>query len=327
LLKSKDRRAAALGNYYIGVDLGGTKIATGAADATGRILVRDLRPTEAEKGTDVSIANIKASIRQVLNELGGDSHVRGIGIGSPGPLSAEKGIVYSSPNLGWNHVPIRQILEDEFGIRVKLENDANVAGLAEWRFGSGEQCRNMIYVTVSTGIGGGIIVDGQLLVGSLGFAGEIGHMTVVENGPLCGCGRRGCLETLASGTAIGRKAREIARLDVPTSMSDLVDGEIDRIDSVVVSKADAAGDPYAREILDEAIRYLSIGLGNLVTVFNPDRIVIGGGVSNIGDRLFEPLRRMILSRAIRESAAHVEILRAKLGADVGVLGAICLVVD
>ncbi len=316
-----------MGSYYIGVDLGGTKIATGAADATGRILVRELRPTEAEKGTDASISNIKASIRQVLNDLGGDSEVRGIGIGSPGPLSADEGIVYSSPNLGWKHVPIRRILEDEFGIRVKLENDANVAGLAEWRFGAGEQCRNMIYVTVSTGIGGGIIADGRLLVGTLGFAGEVGHMTVVENGPLCGCGRRGCLEALASGTAIGRKGREIARLGVQTSIRDLVDGDIDRIDAVVVSKADAAGDPWAREILDEAIRYLSIGLGNLVTVFNPDRIVIGGGVSNIGDRLFDPLKRMILTRGIRESAAHVQILRAKLGGDVGILGAICLVVD
>jgi glucokinase len=315
-----------LGDYYIGVDLGGTKIATGVADASGQILARDIRPTEAEKGTSASIANIKASISRVLNGLGGDSQVRGIGIGSPGPLSAEEGIVYSSPNLGWSNVPIRQILEDEFGIKVELENDANVAGLAEWRFGAGEQCRNMIYVTVSTGIGGGIIAGGRLLRGSLGFAGEIGHMILVENGPLCGCGRRGCLEALASGTAIGRRAREIARLGVRTSMRDLVEGEIDRIDSVVVSKADAAGDPWAKDVLDEAIRYLSIGLGNLVTVFNPDRIIIGGGVSNIGDRLIEPLRRMILSTAIGESARHVEIFRARLGADVGILGAVCLVI-
>lgn len=315
-----------MGIRYIGVDLGGTKIATGGADETGKILVRDVRPTEADRGTDVTIANIKASIRQVQQGLGPDCEIRGIGVGSPGPLSAKEGIVYSSPNLGFDHVPIRQILQDEFGVRVELGNDANVAGLAEWRFGSGKQCRNMIYVTVSTGIGGGIIVESELLVGSLDFAGEIGHMTVVENGPLCGCGRRGCLEALASGTAIAKRAREVARLGVPTAMLDLVDGDIDRIDSVVVARADAAGDQLAAQILDEAIRYLSIGLGNLVTVFNPDKIVIGGGVSNIGDRLFRPLRQMILSRAIKESVSHVEILRAELGADVGVLGAICLVI-
>lgn len=185
----------------------------------------------------------------------------------------------------------------------------------------------MIYVTVSTGIGGGIIVDGKLLLGSHDFAGEIGHMIMVENGPLCGCGRRGCFETLASGTAIARRAQEAVRLGVPTAMLELVDGDIDRIDSAVVARADAAGDALASEILDEAIRYLSIGLGNLVTIFNPDRIVIGGGVSNIGDRLFRPLRRMILSRAMRESVSRVEIHRAKLGSDVGVVGAMCLVMD
>lgn len=311
---------------YIGVDLGGTKIATGGADETGRILVRDVRPTEAHKGTEATIANIKASIRQVQRELGPDCEIRGIGVGSPGPLSSKDGIVYSSPNLGFDHVPLRQILQDEFGVRTELGNDANVAGLAEWRFGAGKQCRNMIYVTVSTGIGGGIIVENQLLLGSLDFAGEIGHTIIVENGPLCGCGRRGCLETLASGTAIAKRAREAARLGVPTAMLDLVDGDVDGIDSVVVAKADAAGDPLAAQILDEAIRYLSIGLGNLVTIFNPDKLVIGGGVSNIGDRLFRPLRQMILSKAMKESANHVEILRAELGGDVGVLGAICLVI-
>ncbi|HOB91595.1 MAG: ROK family protein [Bacillota bacterium] len=312
---------------YIGVDLGGTKIATGAGDQTGAILVRDVRPTEAHKGTEATINNIKASIRQVLEQLGPDLQVCGIGVGSPGPLSVSEGVVYSAPNLGWDHVPIRQILKDEFGVRVEVGNDANVAGLAEWRFGAGEQCRNMIYVTVSTGIGGGIIVDGKLLLGSHDFAGEIGHMIMVENGPLCGCGRRGCFETLASGTAIARRAQEAVRLGVPTAMLELVDGDIDRIDSAVVARADAAGDALASEILDEAIRYLSIGLGNLVTIFNPDRIVIGGGVSNIGDRLFRPLRRMILSRAMRESVSRVEIHRAKLGSDVGVVGAMCLVMD
>lgn len=312
---------------YIGVDLGGTKIATGAGDETGSILVRDVRPTEAHKGVEITVGNIKASIRQVQQELGPDCQICGIGVGSPGPLSVSEGVVYSSPNLGWDHVPIRQILEDEFGVRVELGNDANVAGLAEWRFGAGEQCRNMIYVTVSTGIGGGIIVDKQLLLGSQDFAGEIGHMIVVENGPLCGCGRRGCFEALASGTAIARRAQEIARLGVPTAMIDLAGGEVDRIDSAVVARADAAGDKVASEVLDEAIRYLSIGLGNLVTIFNPDRIVIGGGVSNIGERLFEPLRQMILSRAIKESVNHVEIHRAELGADVGVVGAMCLVMD
>jgi len=312
---------------YIGVDLGGTKIATGVCDETGRILIRDVRPTEAHKGTETVIDNIKASIRHVWQQLGPDCEIRGIGVGSPGPLSSKEGIVYSSPNLGWDHVPIRQILKDEFGVRVELGNDANVAGLAEWRFGAGEQCRNMIYVTVSTGIGGGIIVEKQLLLGSLDFAGEIGHITVVENGPLCGCGRRGCLEALASGTAIAKRAQERLRVGVPSIMAELVNGDIERVDAAIVAKADAAGDALASEILDEAIRYLSIGLGNLVTIFNPDRLVIGGGVSNMGDRLIGPLRRMILSRAIKESVRHVQILRAKLGSDAGMIGAMCLVMD
>lgn len=179
----------------------------------------------------------------------------------------------------------------------------------------------MIYVTVSTGIGGGLILDGKLYHGASGMAGEIGHMTIVPYGPLCGCGNRGCLEALASGTAIARQARERVARGVPTLMADLAAGDPERITAKLVAEAAHQGDAEAREILAEAMNYLGIGMANLVNLFNPELIVIGGGLTNIGELLFGPVRRAIDRRAFRAQAQTVQVVQAKLGKDVGVLGA------
>ena len=190
--------------YILGVDLGGTKIATVLTDLSGKILERVEVPTEASKGQDVVIQNIIQSVDMVLAETGvSTDEVIGLGIGSPGPLDRKTGVVLEAPNLGWKNVPIRDILQERYNVPVYLENDANAAGLAEQKFGAGRGRDYVLYVTVSTGVGGGIILGGRIYDGAHGIAGEVGHITIDADGPACNCGGIGCLEAFASGTGLG----------------------------------------------------------------------------------------------------------------------------
>ncbi|HEY66676.1 MAG: ROK family protein [Chloroflexi bacterium] len=307
----------------IGIDLGGTKISTALIDSVGRIMARDYRETQAAEGQEAVIERMLDSARRVIAQAEvTQAQVAAVGIGAPGPLDIEAGVLVAPPNLpGWDRVPLKRIIEDALGITTFLENDANAAALGEHRFGAGRGRQHMIYVTVSTGIGGGLILDGKLYHGASGMAGEIGHMTIVPYGPLCGCGNRGCLEALASGTAIARQARERVARGVPTLMADLAAGDPERITAKLVAEAAHQGDAEAREILAEAMNYLGIGMANLVNLFNPELIVIGGGLTNIGELLFGPVRRAIDRRAFRAQAQTVQVVQAKLGKDVGVLGA------
>lgn len=317
-----------MSKYLAGVDLGGTKIACLATDLEGNILVRDQRATGREAGPEAVITNIRAGITSLADRVGKPlADLVGIGIGAPGPLTVETGIIHSSANLGLVEYPIVDAIESYFGVPTFLNNDANAAGLAEWRLGAGEQCRNMLYVTVSTGVGAGLILEKKLFMGSHDFAGEFGHVTAVVNGPLCGCGKRGCLEAVASGTAIGRKAREALAHGCPSVMTDLVNGEIEKVDSRIVGEAAAQEDWLAGFILDEAIEYLGKALADVTTLLNLDRIVIGGGVSKIGDRFIKPLASVIRLYAMKELAEVVEVKEAALGDDSGALGAICLVME
>ncbi|MCK4452575.1 MAG: ROK family protein [Anaerolineae bacterium] len=307
----------------IGIDLGGTKISTALADSAGTIIAHDYRETHATAGQKAVIERMLDSARQVMAQAGvTQAQVTAVGIGAPGPLDIEAGVVVAPPNLpGWNRVPLKRLVEDELGIATFLENDANAAALGEFRFGAGRGAEHMIYVTVSTGIGGGLILDGELYHGASGMAGEIGHITIIPNGPRCGCGNRGCLEALASGTAIARQARERVARGVPTLIADLAEGTPERITAKLVAEAASQGDVEAREILAEAMNYLGIGMANLVNLFNPQLIVIGGGLTNIGESLFGPVRRVIARRAFRTPAQAVQVVRAELSDNAGVLGA------
>jgi glucokinase len=243
-------------------------------------------------------------------------------VGSPGPLDSRAGIVVAPPNLpGWRDVPLERLLEDSLGIPVFLEKDTNAAAVGEHRFGAGQGADHMIYVTVGTGIGGGLILDGELYGGTRGMAGEVGHVTIVPDGPVCGCGNRGCLEAMASGTAITRDARRRVTAGVSTLMLDLAGGDVEEITAKVVARAADRGDEEAQRILAQAMAYLGIGMANLVNLFNPQLIVIGGGLTNIGEALFEPVRRAIDERAFRSPAEVVRVVPAALGDKVGVLGA------
>ncbi len=307
----------------IGIDLGGTKISTALVDGSGRIIAHDYRETYATEGLEAVIERMLDGARCVMAQVGVEpSQVAAVGVGAPGPLDIEAGVVVAPPNLpGWDHVPLKQRIEDELGITTFLENDANAAALGEHCFGAGRGTEHMIYVTVSTGIGGGLVLDGKLYHGIGGMAGEVGHMMIMPYGPRCGCGNRGCLEALASGTAIARQARERVARGVPTMMADLAGGDSEHITAKLVAEAAGQGDVEARDILAEAMNYLGIGMANLVNLFNPQLIVIGGGLTNIGAALFEPVRRAIDRHAFHAQAQAVRVVRAELGDNVGVLGA------
>jgi glucokinase len=310
-------------DLFIGLDLGGTKIATALVDAEGQVLARDLRETQAAEGLQAVIDRMADAASRVMIQAGAvPTQVKAIGVGAPGPIDAKAGLVTSPPNLpGWSNVPLKKRLEEVLGIPTFLENDANAAALGEHLFGAGQRAENMIYVTASTGVGGGLILGGRIYSGSTGAASEIGHMTVLPRGPHCGCGNRGCLEALASGTAIAREGKERVVRGVPTLITELAEGDPERVSAKLVAQAAAQGDIEAQEIIDDAMSYLGVGMASLVNLFNPELIVIGGGLTNMREGLFGPVRRIIDRRAFRTSAGAVEVVPSLLGDDVGTVGA------
>lgn len=313
-----------MGDYVVSVDLGGTQVRAALVDATGKIHARSNTSTRSEEGQDAVIDRIFECISEVMGSMPKDE-IRGIAIGAPGPLNPWTGVITEAANLsGWYDVPLVHIIEERFEMPTLLGNDANVAALAERRFGAAQGTANMIYMTVSTGIGGGIIVEGELLLGSDGLAGEVGHQTIDINGPSCNCGNTGCLETLAAGPAIARRTVDRLQAGAVSTIPELVKGDLDEVTAAVVSKAASGGDALAIEMLRVAGFYIGVGIVNLLHLFNPELIIIGGGVSKAGDFLFEPIRRTVSERAMDSMQSGVRILPAALGDDVVLLGAACL---
>lgn len=313
--------------FILGVDLGGTKIAAALATTQGEIVARGRSPTLAQDGPDAIIESICATINEVLSAKALEpSRLLGIGIAAAGIIDSANGKVIFSPNLpGWHEIPLRDAIEQQFGVPAYLGNDANLAALGEWHFGVGEKVANLIYVTVSTGIGGGIIADGKLYTGACGTAGEIGHMTIDVNGPRCRCGNIGCWEALASGTALAREAVMRATEGARTSIIELVGGDVSKIDAKIVGLAARQGDELAQELVSHLGYYFGVGLANLVNIFNPELILIGGGVAKIGDLLLQPAIKVVKERAFSTSANAVEIKPAILGDDSGIMGAAAFV--
>ncbi len=309
---------------FIGIDLGGTKIASALVDADMRIVDRVVVATRPQEGPNAVIGRMLDTARDLAARKGLDaSDVRAIGIGCPGPLDQETGIVLDAPNLMWKDVSLAAPMAEATGRPVYVENDANVAALAENRLGAGRGTSNMMYITVSTGIGSGLILGGRLYVGASGGAGELGHVTMLADGPLCGCGNRGCLESLASGTAIARRAREIAARPGGEGILRAAGGDMRAIDASLVASAATAGDAEAAAIMRAAFEYLGIAVANVVNLLNLDMVVIGGGVARVGDMLFDTVRRLVRLRSFACMARDVTIVPASLGADAGALGAAC----
>ncbi|HHV74186.1 transcriptional regulator [Thermoanaerobacterium sp. PSU-2] len=311
--------------FACGVDLGGTKINTGIMDEDGNILCNVKIPTEADKGPQHVIDNIKKSIIESLNKLNIDvSQIAGIGIGAPGPLNADRGVVECPPNLpGWIDIPLVDILKRDFDTEIKLNNDANVAALAEHLFGAGQGINNMVYMTVSTGIGGGAIIDGKLYNGANSNAAEIGHHTINFDGPRwCNCGNPGCLESYASGTSLVKFAKKHIESGKDTILKDKPLGELKAEDIFDAAKS---GDKLSLELIENEAFYLGIGIVNIMAFYNPELIIIGGGLSSQWDVLYDKMMRTVDERALKPNRQICKVVKAKLGGNVGLIGAASLV--
>jgi len=313
-----------MSKLVIGVDLGGTQIRALVTDPEGKELGRATTLTRAAEGVEAVIARILDTIRAALGRLPW-SDVQGIAIGVPGPTDPWEGVVLQAPNLpGWHNIPLRQIISEKLGVPTKLGNDANLAALGEHIYGAGRGVNNLVYMTISTGIGGGIIADGRLLLGARGLSGEIGHQTLEPDGPLCGCGNRGCLEALAAGPAIARMGREAVTQGRGERLLALAQGSSEAIDARIVAQAAAEGDPTAIGIIRRAATYVGIGLANVCNILNPAMIILGGGVTHIGPLLFDTIRETITLRAM-PPVRDVQVVPAALGDDVVLLGAVALI--
>lgn len=307
----------------LAIDIGGTKIIAAIISSEGQLMASEYCLTLADEGPQAVINRIFSTIDRLLGLRNIDlSQLHSISIACAGAIDFDRGIVTLSPNLpGWQDIPLRDIVKEKYGVNTFLLNDASAAVLSEHRFGAGRGVNNLIYVTVSTGIGSGIMINGQLYSGASGGAGEIGHTTIDVNGPRCSCGNIGCLEMLASGTAMAREAIRRIKAGERSSLIKITKGKIENITAEEVSLAAQGGDSLALEVILQAATYLGVGLVNLVNVFNPEMIIIGGGMSKMGDLLLNPARQVVKERAYPLLAQAVRIVLAELGDNAEVLGA------
>lgn len=309
---------------YVGVDLGGTNIKAGILDLeTGKLIATRSTPTLARDGHDAVMARIAALIDELIlaselppNEFGG------VGIGVPGVLDLERGRVLFLPNLpgNWPNVHLARFIQEKVGLPVHLLNDARAITLGEWKFGAGRGADTLACFAVGTGIGGGLVINGELHLGIGGTAGELGHQTIDFNGPLCGCGNHGCLEVFASGSAIAAMGIKAVVQGQTTAIGALVDHDLNRITPKVISQAANQGDRLARDIYAQVGEYIGIAVANVLVSIGPQKVVIAGGVAKAGDLLLEPIRSTVSRRVFIMPAGRVEILQSELGSNAGVMG-------
>lgn len=306
----------------IGVDLGGTHLRVGVVDKDGRILKKVEGSTSVQDGKDKVIERLIEIIRTFLEEAKSESlDIIAIGLGAPGIINIKKGIMAVAPNLpDWVDVPLRDIIGENTGIPVVLDNDANAWAFGEKWIGAGRDFQDFILITLGTGMGGGIIHKGDIFHGADGMAGEIGHMTVNPDGPVCGCGNNGCLQVYASAKGIVERTIGAIEAGAETKLRELTEGNFYRISSDMVYEAAKEGDSFARDIMREMGRYLGIGMANLINIFNPEAIIIGGGVSEAWDLFIEPAKKEIQRRAFIIPAERTAIIQSSLS-EGGLIGA------
>ena len=315
--------------YIVGVDLGGTNIVAGAmtADGSRHLAMRSIATNSfvGDEGVaDRIVGLVEGVILDAMEQTEcARSDFIGIGVGAPGPLDRERGIVLVAPNLGWKDFPLAQRIQKRLNLPTTLDNDANCATFGEWWQGAARGGRNVVGITIGTGIGGGLIINGALYHGSSDMAGEIGHTTIDLNGRHCKCGNYGCLEAYASAPAIATRAREVlVREEGDSAIPEMVEGNFDNITARIVYDAAKLGDPIASEIVRDTARYLGAGVANLLNIFNPDIVVLAGGVAEAGDALFVPLRAEVRRRAFSPAVNAMKIVPGSLPGTAGVVGAV-----
>jgi glucokinase len=309
-------------DLLLGVDVGGTKVAAGLVNAAGEILSLR-RVTMVTDSAELGLQAVLSAIAQVLPD--GASAIAGIGICAPGPLDPKTGVILNPPNVPcWRNFPLAEEVRKKYSVPVKVDNDANAAALAEARWGAARGYKNVFYATIGTGIGTGIVLDGKLFHGRTGSAGEGGHVSIDYRGPICRCGKPGCIEILASGTAIANRARERVTEGVSSAIVDLAGGKLEKITGEIIVKAYAAGDPVATILLTETVEMLALWLSNMVDLLDPDVIVIGGGAAELYRPFFDQLRERIPQLTVNPHAGEVPIVSARYGADSGIAGGAAL---
>ncbi len=313
-------------DFVVAIDIGGTKLLTILADGREEFVAECRISTEAHHGPRAVVDRLIDTVRGLLRDCNVSiSDVVGVGIASAGPCNPARGMVLNSPNLaGWHNIPLVQWMEEGLGVRACLGNDASLAALAENVYGAGQGVDNMVYVTVSTGIGGGIIANGEMYTGGVGTAGEIGHTILQVDGPVCSCGWRGCLETFSAGWALAKKARASIAQGQDSIVLQLVDGEPEKISAETLFQAADQGDVLSRAILDDGARYLGVGLASLAIMLDPEVIVVGGGLSTRWDDYVGKAVEYVHATKYPIPLSHISIVPAKLGGRVSVMGALAL---
>lgn len=309
-------------DYRVGVDIGGTNIAAAIVNEEGKILYKRSNPTNADRRPNGILDVIISTIKELMENTELSREVKGIGIGVPGVCNIEKGIVEFAPNLFWNDVKIVEIMEKKFSLPTYIDNDANAAALGEAWCGAGKGKKNIVCITLGTGVGSGLILNGEIYHGAKNGAGELGHITVVEDGPKCNCGNNGCLEALAAAPAILKAGKEAIVNGKETLLTEI---DLESLTTKDIFDGAKKGDRVCLDIVNQVANHLGLALANVVNILNPEQIIIGGGVAAAGDILFNPLKDIIRKRALKGLFDGLEIVKAQLGNDAGIVGAAALV--
>jgi glucokinase len=313
---------------YIGVDLGGTNIAIGLVDENSVLKYQKSLPTKAERGPEPVIRDIINLINEIIYEYGiNKGEVKAIGVGIPGIAEPGTGKVIYCPNLKWNDVPLKGVIERELNLPVFVDNDATVAGLAEYKTGSMKNCESGVLLTLGTGVGGGIIIDGRVRAGFNGVGSEIGHMIVGDNYYDCNCGRNGCLETFASSTSLINYTKKLIEEGFKTSILVKVNNEIDRINGRVIFEAAQEGDSVANKAVDRLVKYLAIGITNIINIIDPEIFALGGGIAGAGTFLLDKVKAEVEKVKYMKMMPVGRIVLAELGNEAGIIGAAALGMD
>ncbi len=308
--------------YIIAVDLGGTNIRAAVVSQNGKIIEKKDTPTKVAEGHEIVIQQMKELIWEVVKKANVDiQQISGIGISSPGPLNTKTGVIIDTPNLNWKNVCLKDAIQQEFHLPTYVDNDGNLAALGEQWLGAGKDVENLVCLTLGTGIGGGIIINGEIFHGSNDYAGELGHVIVEPDGFKCGCGNHGCMEAYASGTGIVQRTIRAIKKGRKTVISELVEGELEKITSLVVYQAALKQDELSNYIIKETGQYLGIGIISIVNILNPQLVIIGGRVAQMGNLILKYVEEEVAKRAYLEPCKQISIVLAQLGDDAGIIGA------
>ncbi len=313
--------------YYLGVDIGGTNIAVGVVDEEMKIVAKASNKTPAPGNPDALCDVIKTTCDEALKNAGlAYADIKALGMGCPGAINDDDGIVEFANNLDFHNVPLRKMVEERIpGIPVSMANDANAAAYGEYKAGALKGAKHSLAITLGTGVGGGIIIDGKIYCGFNYAGGELGHTVIVADGRPCSCGRKGCWEAYASATGLINTTKEWMEKDKESKMWEIVGGDITKVNGRTSFDGMRAGDAAAKGAVDEYIKYLAVGLSDMINIFQPEIICIGGGICNEGETLLKPLRDLCdQEQYTRDSAKKVQIVRAQLGNDAGIIGAALL---